>query len=496
MSGATQRTFEDRVTSMSDVVESLGGGLAQVQLLTLGAGGLFFAMGMALAGFSSSTLAVTREYAVDHGVHSLLMTLSLMGIFCGVSVSGFVADSHGRRLPIMTAYSLLFFCLFVMSFLQTWVGVSLAGLGAGFGIGIGMPASIAMLSENSPVRWRMPLRAATAVLYTLGRGFSGVLCAMSDPTYENLEWRLLLRICASIPAVLLLCCWCCLTESPVFLATHGDYEKAAAGFRTLAHRNGNSISGNFELPPAAMALENGSRLSLSGQLSVIFSQKLWFATLANTFACFVENMALYGTTYASPQILQKASAIPAVYEDLTAAIPSVITIVFVGIFADTISRRCAVILSLALCSSSLFCTCIGGGISPPRPAVLEVIFQYGILSVGVGLAIGITVIYQVAVDIYPSTSSAFGASFIIGFGRLGAVVAGGLFDWMTSKDAFGCWQSYYAMLGICCVVGIIMWSLVSPNAGRVDETEKVEETQNLIVKKGIKHYQTIAANKV
>jgi len=311
-----------------------------------------------------------------------------------------------------------------------------------------------------------------------------MLAAFDDPNLAHLDWRQLVRMSALPPVALFVLSTAFLEESPVFLALQGRYDQAVEGFRAFARRNGNLISGSFELPPQEH--ESRHSLSLSGQLTVIFSQRLWLATIANAWAFFMMNNVLYGTMYANPQIFPKISTLPAAYQTLLQGIPGAVAISLTGLVADMISRRSTMIFSLAIIATSMALQCIAGGVPPPRSDLMETLFQCGTLSQPFGVSIGCTVLLQVAVEIYPPKSSAFGAGFIIGFGRLGGIIAPLLFDFLRLPQIFGTWQAFYSLMGLGCLVAIFMWLFVSPyGGGTLEEDDLRNEQHGLIMNKGL-----------
>jgi len=389
----------------------------------------------------------------------MLTTMSFIGLFVGVTSSGYFADVFGRRLPCIIAYGTTFLCLLLCSSLQSWAAITIAGFGAGFGTGFGMPASVAMLSEMTPASWRIPMRAATTTQYGVGMVYVCVLAGMDDESLVHLNWRMVLWSAAIPCATLCVLSAAFLPESPVFLATKGLEKEAECGFRSFARRNGRSISGAYELK------ENGNKtvLSFMKQLSVIFSHRYWFATVACIYASFCINLTMYGGLYGGPQIFVTTSSLPAAWQTLMSAIPGSVAVILTGFVADGVSRKMLIVLSLAISFTAMLGTVTGGSQPIPRTWHLEALYQYGTLFGAVGAAIGFTALFQLAVEIYPPTSSATGASVIIGIGRIGAIIAPGLFELM--KAEFGNWQVFYSCVGLCSLVCILMWMFVPASIG-------------------------------
>jgi len=446
-----------RSQSIAEVVESIGIGWAQMLMFFLGVGGIFFVEGVALVCFNLITMSVAKdsELHLRDGDQGMLTTMSFIGLFAGVSTSGYVADVFGRRLPIIVAYAIMTLSLFLGSVMQSWTPIIMAGFGTGFGVGFGMPAGIAMMSENTPVRWRIAMRAAAALMYNVGMAYICVFSAADDSSLQHVHWRRLLSN-ASIPCLILcVLSLAFLPESPVYYAAKGFKADAEKGFKTFAGRNSRSISGAYEIPESDICQ---TAMTMINQLKVIFSPQLWFITLVAIYASFCANVTLYGTMYANPQIFGTVSPLPAAWQILLTAGPSAIAVIMVGLVGDYMSRKTAVILGLSICSTGCFASCIGGGYALPRSLIAEVLFQYGTLITGCGVSLLFTVVFQISVEIFPTSSSATGAAIIIGVGRIGAIIAPQLFDFMWSKS--GNWQSFYSFIGVCSLIGIILWMCV------------------------------------
>jgi hypothetical protein len=257
--------------------------------------------------------------------------------------------------------------------------------------------------------------------------------------------------------------------------------------RNLARRNGKSISGDYELP-AGKPVES---VAISERLKMIFSPQVRYVTLAATFASFVCNITLYGGMYAGPQVFATTSSLPAAYQQLLTALPGVIANLAAGGIGDYASRRSCVVFALVIGWSTAFAMIIGGGVPQPRSWGMETVFQYGALGGGVSTAIGFTVVFQIAVEIYPPVASATGAAFVIGVGLIGAILAPDTFEIM--QKTFGTWQSFYWFMGMCCVVCMITWMFAPANPGKAADCSSPDQEKGKILEPGRAGYSTLDA---
>lgn len=462
------------VPPIAVVVESLGFGWAQLRVLLFGQGGIFFNEGVALVAFNLITISMASDLNLSTQAKSMLATLAFIGLFAGIVCSGYVSDVFGRRLPCIMAYGITALCLLLCSLLPNWGSIIVSGLGVGFGAGFGMPASIAMLSEVTPTDWRMAMRAAGGFQFNVGTVFVCLLAGIDDPFLVHLNWRLLLRNAAIPVALLCVLSAAFLPESPVFLATKGYQIDAEREFRLFARRNGKTISGTFALA----SRESMQTLSVREQFKVIASQRYRYATFAAMYVCLCANITMYGTLYAGPQIFVKISAVPAAWQTMMAVGPGGAAVILAGAVAHRFSRKTPIMFALIIGASCLVATCIGGSRPPPRAWYFEGLFQYGNLIGSCGVAILFTVLFQLAVEMYPATSAATGASLVIGFGRVGAMIAPSLFDLMTKE--FASWQAFYYFLAALNALGIVIWAFVPAHIGQVTSQADDDASQALV----------------
>jgi putative MFS transporter len=189
------------------------------------------AWGEGLDGFDLGLLSVvlvplSRELGISPVWAGLIGASSLIGIFLGAPIGGFLTDRFGRRKLFM-----LDICLFVV------LGVGQAFVTAGWqlfvvrlllGIAIGAEYSIgsSMLSEFVPAHGR-GRRVSYMLVFWYGGYLASVVVAYGLLDGLGVSWRATLATSA-LPALVVLALRVGLPESPRWLMLHGRTEEARA----------------------------------------------------------------------------------------------------------------------------------------------------------------------------------------------------------------------------------------------------------------------------
>lgn len=233
--------------SAAGLVDALGMGSAQLQIVMAGQFGVFFCEGITLITLNVLATTVRRELDLSKSDGTLYVLLTFVGLALGASAAGSVSDSFGRRWPTILSFLIQATCLILAAVLDNYTLICLCCLAIGFGIGFGMPPSIALTSETTISTYRISMRALSTFGYSLG-SFVALLFVASDDVYLldlDRQRRLLF---AAVPCVL----WCVLSffflpESPVFLASSGQVRLAKEGFEWMRRRNGaNDVTVSFD----------------------------------------------------------------------------------------------------------------------------------------------------------------------------------------------------------------------------------------------------------
>lgn len=440
-----------------EIIENIGFGRAQLIILALGAGGVFFCDGVVLIVFGCIAGSVVSDLGLDSSHRSLMATSTYLGLFVGASLGGYFGDKLGRRFAILTCYACVTIGCFLAALAPHYSLVLAGAAVAGWGAGFGMSPSIAMASENTPAGARLLVRTSQSCIYTVGAILVYAFAALNDVTLTHLNWRWMLCLSGVPPACWFIAALMFLHESPVHLATTGRRAEALREFCLLARRNGHVDIENLGLEFAEAGHETSpapSTLSLASCLSIIFSAQLRYSTIVLAFAAFCGNMGLYGLNYANALVLPGASFFPAAWQMLFNQIPVLLVIILMMYSHDKLLRKTVIMSCFATFAATSIAIAIAGKHPAPRPVPVEVLFQSAILLVITGPGVSLIPIYQLAVDIFPANIAATGCSVIIGLGRLGAVMGPQAFE--SIQAMFGYWEGFYSALGLLSIVILML----------------------------------------
>uniref|UniRef100_A0A7S2AJQ6 Major facilitator superfamily (MFS) profile domain-containing protein n=1 Tax=Alexandrium andersonii TaxID=327968 RepID=A0A7S2AJQ6_9DINO len=394
-----------------------------------------------------------------------MATMTLLGLMFGNFISGYVGDTLGRRAPTIWCYITSTVIGFVCAFMPTFYCLVVARALLGIGMGFGMPPAGAMISETTPEQWRIMMRVGSSCCFSLGFLFITLLAAFDDPSYKHAHWRHLMLIAAVPPACFSVLATLFLHESPVFLAAAGRHAEAKQVFRSTAWWNSTEhLDLDYDEGPRTGAPGNpshaSSRATMWDQLGMVFAPHLRYTTVAVFLAAFCINLVSYGDGYAAPQVLTVTSHIAPAWQCVIKASVSVLWVFLAGALAQVMSRKTMVILATVISSTVCFAFALAGSFPAPRSMLMEILFQYGANGSAVGSALGYVVVFQIAVEIYPTSASTTGGALIMGGGRLAAVAAPLLFE--NVRRYTGKWTPFYYLLGFCCAVAAAFALFMNP----------------------------------
>lgn len=428
--------------SLQDVVEKIGFGPAHLRFCLTG-GGVYLADGAELLLIT----AVTRAVAEDWGLHpfqrGLAVTIVFVGVLIGNLICGPLGDAYGRRQMIITSY----ICIFIFSVLSSLV----SGFGSfcafrllvGFSFGIGQPAWNALCTEVTPRYWRIAMNGLSQTLFVAGEIYSAALILTDDPQMEHLHWRRLLQLGAIPSALFAFAAAIFLLPSPSFLALRGDAEAAKKVLDVMKKDNrcDESVSTDFQVvAPVSM-----SSSDFGYQIRKLFSRHYWSSTVIVGLTCFGLNIVYYGCLYAFPQILP-GLGVTAGWELLVGALWELPGNAFGILCGMCMPRKQAMKFYLFLMACCLSCFVMG--VSMKVSAVTQALYHGGYYGIKFASCIGYIVTYQYAAELYPTEIRTTGASFCIGSGRLGAMLAPLVFEGV--QMAFETYRGFfYWLIGFC-----------------------------------------------
>mmetsp|Transcript_8246 Transcript_8246/g.25662 ORF Transcript_8246/g.25662 Transcript_8246/m.25662 type:complete len:507 (+) Transcript_8246:153-1673(+) len=481
--------------TVTDVVKSIGAGPAQLRMLAFCCGGIMLCDGAELILGNVLVQSLASEFELNRNERALFATLTLTGLMFGILTSGYFGDTYGRLRPTLWSFFFTAVMGFLCSCMPSYGSLLVSRTILGFSMGFGMPPSSAMLSENTPEAWRIPLRIFTIATFNVGGMFAVLLAAADDTHYQHLRWRRLMAIMAVPPVVFGLLSACFLHESPVFLASVGQRSKAQEAFAAMARLNGaEGVDVAYAELPAVGS--SGRRPSLWQQVCTVFSPRLRYTSVAMLFTALCINMLVYGDGYAAPIVLAKTSALAPAWQICIKTSIAMTWTVLGGMLAQVISRKFMMILGAALSSAVCFAFAIAGAHAPPRPWFLAVLFQYGVNGLSAGPSIAFVVLWQISAEIYPTTVASTGGAIIMGGARLAALSGPLVFEniWKLT----GQWEAFYYLMGGLLALAVLILAFMRatkahrPGEGEKGELDDVLETKVPLSSKNPKCYGSVA----
>lgn len=411
------------------------------RLTTVTAGGMF------IDGYVFAVIGVTlalRTFHDELGItpfwSGMISSSTLIGIFIGGLVFGWLTDKFGRR-PLFVADLIAFagaaiLLFFVQEPWQMFVLGLIMGLAVGADYAIGTP----LLSEFSPRSARGRLGASLQIAWNVGYVVAfliGFLVTAANP--EAWRWVLL---SAAVPAIACLIARHGLPESPRWLLSKGRVAEA----KEVLDRLGWSLeSGDF----TEEASEGSDPFAMfrRGQLGrTVFVCVFWVCLVMPYFAIIFFQSTVYETLGIDDPIL-------------TALLGTIIALagVVVGtIVVDKVGRRPLLIVPLWITGAALAVVAFAHLL----PAAVIVtcffvyLFSYGVASILCG-------VYPM--ELFPTSIRTTGVGFASAMSRIGAAIGTFAFPVVLA------WSVPFAMgvMAAVCIVGAVVALVYAPEtAGR------------------------------
>lgn len=406
------------------------------RLTAVTAGGMFIdGYVFAVIGVTLALQAFRTELGVDAFWQGMISTSTLLGIFVGAFVFGWLTDKYGRR-PLFVADLVLFAGAAILMFFvqEPWqmfaLGVAL-GLAVGADYAIGTP----LLSEFSPRSARGRLGSTLQIAWNVGYVVAflvGYLITTSNPH----AWRWVL-LSAAVPAIVCLIARHGLPESPRWLMSKGRIEEAR---EALARLGWTLESGDFSAESGATSRIRD--LFAPGQLGrTVFVCVFWICLVLPYFAIIFFQSAVYDTIGLNDPIL--------------VALLGTIVVVFGALLGtlliDHVGRRKLLIIPFWITAVALLVATF----QPVLPTSVIVVcffvylFSYGVASVLCG-------VYPM--ELFPTAIRTTGVGFASSMSRIGAAFGTFLFPMILAWNL----QFAVASMAAVCVIGAVVSQLFAP----------------------------------
>lgn len=433
-----------RERSLDQVIDDLGWGWAQRVFALVGGGiGFFSGSSKQLVGIVAVAVALDLQFSdVQRGWLASI-------VFCGNLVGnlmGSLADTCGRRTMVLLGTGVCLLGWILSTWAATfWAQAVCRGM-MGLGFGFAGPPFFTLLNEITPTQDRLFLSSTAGMIgFCLGMLFAILLVHAQDPDMgPDMDWRALTAYTAA-PGLLVFCVACfTLFESPRFYAAADRRPEAVATLEYMRRMNS-----RLDQPVADWTFREAAKEDLG--FSFLCHRTLRITTATLCLSTFVLNYSYYGGIYALPQVLPSlefGGVPPTVHMAIAALVEIAGYIVACGIGNRwTRKHLMAVYLVSMGALTGVFAVVLphlpraGDTLRDHHPPLL-LTAALSIYGARLAIAIGWTVVYLYAVEVYPTAVRATGTSFAIAFGRLGSILAPLAFE--IADDVF-----WWSLVVVC-----------------------------------------------
>lgn len=174
-----------------------------------------FADGYEITAMAFAAPELVRHWGIETASLGPVFSASLLGIFFGAPLLGYIGDRYGRKTAIIIGCLICGFATLAMVFAANLQQLLLLRVVTGIGIGGLMPNTVSLTSELSPKRFRAMLIVLMFTGITLGGATPSVVTAWLVPHFG---WQVLFLIGGIVPLVVAAGIVFALPESIKFLA--------------------------------------------------------------------------------------------------------------------------------------------------------------------------------------------------------------------------------------------------------------------------------------
>ncbi|CCH01605.1 sugar transporter [Fibrella aestuarina BUZ 2] len=276
---------------------------------------LVAALGGFLFGFDTAVISgtvglVKTDFGLDAIQEGWFVSCALLGCIVGVSVSGKLSDTYGRKLVQILSAVLFLASAIGCTFSTTFATLIAFRLVGGLGIGVASMVSPLYISEFAPPRYRGMMVSLYQLALTIGIVIAyftnAYLASHTDdfaaseglsPILSTQVWRGMLGL-GAVPAAIFLLALLVVPESPRWLLLHGKEQQA----RAILTRIDGPVSAQKEID-AFTAAGDKRQGDLSDLFTPTYRRALWIGLLLPFLSqvCGINAVIYYG-----PRILEQA----------------------------------------------------------------------------------------------------------------------------------------------------------------------------------------------
>jgi len=361
-------------------------------------------------GFDVASLALaapvlTKEWNIDPAVLGTVFGVSSVGLSIGAFIIAPLADKFGRRPVMLAAIGSLAIALLLTSVATNVPQLLVLRLITGAGLGTLVVCLNTTVAEFTTDEARNVSLAVLHLGFTLGTMTASAIAVLA---LQFSGWRAIFLAASILNAVTFIASLFLLGESPEFLVKRRAPRDLGRLNRLRARMRMASLA---ELPERASDQEKGR-----GGVRALLGPDLRQATLLVWAASLTYAIVGYFLLNWKPTILANAGLSPtlAAASGMITGACGALGHLSMGLLAKRVGegRLTAIYFALAAVTLVIF------GVQPPDPIPLLAMAGVTTLFV-VGAYTGL---FLVAVKMYPAAIHNTGVGFVVGFGRLGAII--------------------------------------------------------------------------
>lgn len=408
-----------------------------LKLTAVTAGGMFIdgyifaviAVTMALQTFKTA-LHVTPAWA------GLISSSTLIGIFGGAVVFGYITDKVGRRVMFVADLA-GFACASVLLFFVSapWQMFAL-GLIMGLAIGADYAIGSPLMSEFSPTGLRARLTSFLQIAWNFGYVVAFLIGYLVTRSYPD-AWRWVLAS-ALVPAAICLIARHGLPESPRWLLAHGRRREAET---VLAELDWKLDSGDFQQEAPAQT-----------EFRVIFSRDYVGRTIFVCIFWLCLVLPYFAIVFFQADVLTALKITNPIAAALLGTVVALAGAFLGWLLIERVGRRKLLIVPLWITGAALFVVAFDGLLPKVLVAIcfFTYLFAYGVASILCG-------VYPM--ELFPTSVRTTGVGFASSVSRIGAAVGTFLLPVALANWGVG-WTM--GIMGAVCVAGAVLSQFMAP----------------------------------
>lgn len=360
--------------------------------------------GFDVLSISFAAPGIAKEWGTPQAALGIVMSMELIGMAIGSFFLGGVADRMGRRNTLLGCLIVMTGGMLLVTTATNVIQLSVWRVIVGLGIGGILACVNAVVAEFSNVRRRGLCISLMVIGYPLGGTFGGLLASQLLQVYN---WRAIFFLGAALTGILIPVVYFLVPESVHWLAQ----KQPKNALKKINHA---LVRMNF---PKVRSLPTPDLTENKKPISSIFSPALVSATIVMTVAYFLHITTFYFILKWSPKIVADMGFSPSlaggvlVWANMGGALGG-------GVFGWLTTRIQLKKLTIII----LVLTFVFVAIFGRADADLDHIKLLAALAGFFGNA-GISGLYSILANAFPTDVRATGTGFVIGMGRAGAVVS-------------------------------------------------------------------------